>query len=167
MAPASARSKEAGRSQAAVRGPLLRIAVCLPGLVMAGSLVSLAYYCHALLAGAAEGRAIAVGGIGFWFAVGGFFVACLAAVLLHCVRLAARVAGPEYRLRRALQRIRTNDLGFRVALRRGDLLGGLARECNDLLDWLNANPPAGARTGGDVVEVEADTASRDAAPGQP
>ena len=69
------------------------------------------------------------------------------------LRLAGRVAGPEYRLRRALQRIRTGDLGFRVNLRRGDLLAGLAQECNELLDWLNANPPRGAHTGTDIVEV--------------
>lgn len=136
--------------------PLLALA--FPGVLMAASLLLLVGYCHGLLDDAAAGRAICVGGPAFWIAVGGFFAACLAAIVLHCVRLATRVAGPEYRLCRALQRIRGHDVGFRVSLRRGDLLSGLAKECNELLDWLNQNPPAGARTGGDVVEVDADPA---------
>lgn len=125
-----------------------------PGLLMAASLVGLAAYCHALLAEAVAGQATTVGGFGFWVAVGGFFAACVGAIVWQCLRLAGRVAGPEYRLRRALQRIRAHDVAFRVTLRRGDLLTGLARECNELLDWLNQNPPVGTRVGGDVVDVE-------------
>lgn len=121
---------------------------------MAISLVLLALYCHGLLDSAAAGKVPEIGGLAFWLTIGGFFVACAGSVVWQCVRLATRVAGPEYRLRRALRRIRSHDVGFRVNLRRGDLLGGLARECNELLDWLNENPPAGARTGGDVVDVE-------------
>ena len=142
-----------------VRGRLLHLSPVLPGLVLAVSLGLLVGYCHDLLDDAAAGRAIHIGGPAFWVAVGGFFGACLAAIVLHCVRLVARVAGPEYRLCRALQRIRGHDVGFRVSLRRGDLLSGLAKECNELLDWLNQNPPSGVHTGGDVVEVEAEPAS--------
>jgi hypothetical protein len=32
-------------------------------------------------------------------------------------------------------------------------LTGLARDCNELLDWLNQNPPSGAHTGNDVHEL--------------
>jgi hypothetical protein len=40
-----------------------------------------------------------------------------------------------------------------VSLRRGDLLSGLAQECNELLEYLNSNPPSGAKTGTDVVDI--------------
>lgn len=155
MAAIGLRTSERQGAPAPVRGRLLRLAVVVPGLAMLVSVLALALYCRSLLAEAAAGRAVAVGEIGLWFVVGGFLAACACVVTLQSVRLANRVAGPEYRLRRALQRIRSGDVGFRIALRRGDLLGGLARECNDLLDWLNENPPSGARTGSDIVEVAA------------
>jgi hypothetical protein len=151
MVPAVDRTREA--PGAAVRGGLMRFSLVLPGILMAASLCVLAVYCQSLLSAAAAGRPVVIGGLAFWAAFGTFFAACVGAIALHCVRLATRVAGPEYRLRRALQRIRAHDVGFRVSLRRGDLLTGLARECNELLDWLNRNPPSGMRTGGDVVEV--------------
>ncbi len=74
--------------------------------------------------------------------------------MLHASRVAQRVLGPEQRLIESLQRLRTGDLSFRVNLRRGDLLTGLAVECNEVLEWLNVNPPRGASTGSDVYEVE-------------
>jgi hypothetical protein len=139
---------------AGVRGRLLRLSLALPGAVMAASLLALVGWCHSLLAAASAGRAADPTGVGFWLAVGGFFAASAAVVVLQSVRLARRVAGPELRLRRALQRIRARDVGFRVTLRRGDLLADLARECNEVLEWLNANPPPGVRTGSDVVGLD-------------
>ena len=53
-----------------------------------------------------------------------------------------------------MQRIRAGDVGFRVALRRGEPLGALVHECNDLLEWLNRNPPPGSRLDADVFELE-------------
>jgi hypothetical protein len=47
-------------------------------------------------------------------------------------------------------------------LRRGDLLTGLAEECNALLDWLNENPPRGVATGSDVVQVAVSRSVRSA-----
>jgi hypothetical protein len=135
---------------------LRRLALLLPAVIMCVGFGALALYCHRLLEGAAAGRPVRTGDAGFWLAIVGFFIACIAVVLLQSLRLAQRVAGPEWRLRRSLRRIRAGDLGFRIALRRGDLLNGMAHECNELLDWLNANPPAGGRTGSDVVEVGAD-----------
>lgn len=55
-----------------------------------------------------------------------------------------------------MQRVRQGDIAHRVHLRRDDELSQLAAEFNTLLDWLNENPPAGVRTGGDVVEMEVD-----------
>jgi hypothetical protein len=136
-----------------VRGRLLRIATLVPAAALMVGLAGLAIYCRSLLSVAARGEEITIGATGFWLVVGGFLLTCGAVVLVQSVRLAARVAGPEYRLRRALQRIRSGDVAFRVTLRRGDLLGGIAQDCNSLLDWLNANPPTGVQTGSDVVEL--------------
>ncbi|MEZ6038328.1 MAG: hypothetical protein R3F29_12665 [Planctomycetota bacterium] len=77
----------------------------------------------------------------------------LLVVALEVLREAGRYAAPEHTLRLAMQRIRAGDVGFRVGLRRGDPLTGLARECNELLEWLNVNRPPGVRGGGDIVEV--------------
>ncbi|MFY9345257.1 MAG: hypothetical protein WAT39_22395 [Planctomycetota bacterium] len=126
---------------AAVRGQLLRFAVVLPAVAMAASLSGLAWFCRDLLADAAAGRAAVVGGAGFWSAIGGFLLAVGGLVVLQSMRLANRVAGPEYRLRRALQQVRAGDVGARVTLRSGDLLTGLAAECNALLDWVAAGAP--------------------------
>jgi hypothetical protein len=154
MASAASRARERAGAGWGLRGQLLRVSLVLPGALMAVSLLALLLWCRALLGAAAEGRPAVVGGFDFWLAVGGFFTACGAVVVVQSMRLASRVAGPELRLRRALQRIREHDIGFRVTLRRGDLLTELARDCNELLDWLNANPPAGVRTGSDVVAID-------------
>ncbi len=79
-------------------------------------------------------------------------LACLI-VVVHGMRVAHRVVGPEHRLIQTLRRVRRGDLSFRVSLRRGDLLADLAHECNALIDWLNQNPPIGATTGSDLVDV--------------
>jgi HAMP domain-containing protein len=137
-------------------GRLVRLALMAPlGLLLAAA-VALAVCCADLLDLAAQGRPAELGLGPLYLAAGLFVAASVAVVAVQSLRVASRVAGPEYRLRLALQRIRSGDLGFRVNLRRGDLLTGLARECNELLDWLNANPPSVARrVGGDTFELGA------------
>ena len=75
---------------------------------------------------------------------------------MQALRFSHRIAGPIYRITKSLQQVRSGDIGFRVHLRQGDHLTEIAAELNLLLDWLNANPPAGVRTGGDVVQLEGD-----------
>ena len=65
-----------------------------------------------------------------------------------------RLSGPTHLIIVAMQRTRTGDLGHRVHLRRGDKLTEIAAEFNRVLDWLNENPPVGARTGTDMIEVD-------------
>lgn len=127
-----------GRREGTVplRGRLLRLAIAMPTVAMFVSVAALVVYCRALLQDAAAGREVVVGEAGFWLSVGGFLLTSLVVFVLQVARMAARVAGPEFRLKRSLQRIRSGELGFRVDLRRGDLLAGLAEECNLLVDWL-------------------------------
>jgi hypothetical protein len=89
-----------------------------------------------------------------WWCAGGAAAIFAAVLMLQTARVARRVAGPEYRLIQCLRRLRGGDLSFRVHLRRGDLLGDLAGECNELIEWLNRNPPRDCRTGTDLIEVE-------------
>lgn len=132
----------------------MRLAMAAPVVLMFGAILVLTLYFRGLLVAAVAGRPVVIDGLPLLLVAGGFLTASASVVLLQSMRVAARVAGPELRLVRALQRIRSGDLSFRVHLRRGDLLTDLARECNEVLDWLNTNPPEGARTGGDIVQVE-------------
>lgn len=125
----------------------------MPAVSMFVTVIVLTHYGRGLLTDAAAGRGVSVSDGTAILLIGAFLLACASVVVLQSARLAGRIAGPERRLVQALHRIRAGDVAFRVNLRRGDLLGGLATECNALLEWLNANPPAGVRTGSDVVEV--------------
>lgn len=127
-----------------------------PIVVMSGSLLLLAGQCRTLLDRAAAGEPLGAAGMGVWGAVVAFLVSVALVVGSEVVGLAGRLHGPELRLRWALQRIRRGDLAFRVSLRRGDALRALADECNELLEYLNANPPAGASIGSDIVDVQVD-----------
>lgn len=131
-------------------------ALLLPALVIVVTSLVLADYCRQLLADAALVVPVAVDRFTLSVVVSGFVLASAALVMVQAGRITSRLEGPERRLVQALRRMRSGDLSFRVQLRRGDPLASVARECNELLDWLNANPPAGARVGGDIVEVEDD-----------
>jgi hypothetical protein len=115
--------------------------------------VLLTLFCRALLSDIASGVSSIGTSTALFVTAGGFLLASMAVVVLQASRVAHRVAGPEYRLRQSLQRIRGGDLSFRINLRKGDMLTGLAQECNELLDWLNRCPPSGCQTGTDLVEV--------------
>ena len=87
-------------------------------------------------------------------AIVGFCLACGLVVFSYAYRLVTRLLGPSYRLIDAMKRVRTGDIGFRVHLRKGDMLMDVAVEFNELLDWLNSNPPGNVTTGSDVVDVD-------------
>lgn len=122
-------------------GRLVRIALAVPLLALLLAVVALVVYCRGLLHDAAAGRPVVIGDTPLSVFVVGFLVASAAVVVAQSLRLASRVAGPEYRLCQTLQRIRRGESGFRVKLRRGDLLTGLAGECNELLEWLERKKP--------------------------
>jgi nitrogen fixation/metabolism regulation signal transduction histidine kinase len=128
-------------------------ALLLPALVIVITSLVLTDYCRQMLSDAKHAASGAMDGFTLTFVLGGFVLASAALVMVQASRIANRVEGPERRLIQALRRMRGGDLSFRVHLRRGDPLAGVARECNELLDWLNANPPVGARVGGDIVDV--------------
>jgi hypothetical protein len=132
-------------------GPRSRLARWRPFAVMIAAISGLTVLCQHLLNRAADSSRDMTPAI--LAVAGGFLLISGAVVMVQAMKVARRVAGPEHCLRQAMRRIRNGDLAFRVHLRKGDLLVELAEECNELLDWLNHNPPAGAVTGSDVVEV--------------
>lgn len=149
------RSQQGGRRGGEGAHPLLRGVAPATSLAML-ILTVLALTLHsrqALLGATAGSLPSGSGALPLYLTAICVLLAAGVVIVLQSSRLATRVAGPELRLIRAMQRIRSGDLAFRVHLRKGDLLGGLARECNALLDWLNANPPAGAHTGTDLVDM--------------
>ncbi|MBX3462054.1 MAG: hypothetical protein KF830_02705 [Planctomycetes bacterium] len=137
------------------------LALVLPVLVVAATSLLLVDHCRVLLADAGAADRVVRADLRLVFVLGGFVLACAALVGVQAARVAGRLMGPERRLVDALRRMRSGDLAFRVHVRRGDPLTGVVRECNELLDWLNANPPAGVRTGGDVIEMESAVAAED------
>lgn len=148
-------------------GRLRRIALVVPLSTLALAVVGMTIACRHLLVAACEGREPAAGPVSLWIVGAGFLLAAGAVVVMQAARVANRVAGPEQRLIRAMQRMRGGDLSFRVHLRKGDLLTGLALECNQLLDWLNENPPSGTRTGTDLIEVHPEEHHAEVAHGEP
>lgn len=132
---------------------LMRLSLTVPLSVLFASVVLLTVLCRQMLGGIAIGESGIDTSTALFVTAGGFLLSSMAVVVLQASRVAHRVAGPEYRLCQSLQRIRGGDLSFRIHLRKGDMLTGLAQECNELLDWLNRCPPAGCRTGTDLVEV--------------
>lgn len=124
-------------------GRLAAFVTLVPAVVMCITLVALVLYCRSLLTAAAAGEHVVVGEAGFWLVVGGFLGACAGVAVLQARRLGRLVAGPELRLVRSLQRMRSGDLDFQVRLRNGDLLNGLANECNELLAVLRRGPQPG------------------------
>ena len=125
------------------------VAMCLTGAF-------LAFQCLVLMHSIGTGPARV--GIGLQLALVAFVASVLLVLLVEIGSIGRRFERPEQHVRSALQRIRAGDIGFRVSLRRGEPLAGLARECNEVLDWLNANPPQGVRVGGDIVDVPVDDA---------
>ncbi len=129
-------------------------ALWMPAAVIVIASLVLTDYCGRLLAEAGKATPVSMDIFTLLLMLGGFVLASAALVMVQATRVAGRVEGPERRLIQALRRMRHGDLSFRVDLRRGDPLAAVARECNELLDWLNANPPVGVQIGGDIVEVE-------------
>ena len=123
----------------------------VPATLVVVSLLVLADGCRRQLAAAAAANPLAGDSVPLALVLVGFALSAGALVVVQAGRVAARLAAPERRLVAALRRMRDGDLSFRVHLRRGDPLSAVARECNELLDWLNANPPAGGRPGGGIV----------------
>jgi len=131
------------------------VALCVVAALFANALLS---HLQSVVDGADE----AAGVDALWIWSVALAVAVLGALLVEVANIVRRFRRPEQQVRLAMQRIRAGDVGFRIARRRGEPLGRLVHECNDLLEWLNRNPPDGARVDRDVFELDADDLGDDA-----
>lgn len=147
----SARHRNSDLRGLAVRVMVLRISVIVAMCIAA---TWFAAECVSHLRALASGASSSVDGLVVSASV---LVASLVVVLLvEVANFTRRFHRPEQQVRAAMQRIRAGDVGFRVALRRGEPLSRLLHECNGLLEWLNRNPPGGARVDADVFEIGSD-----------
>lgn len=134
---------------------LVFILTVLPVLILAVSILGVAWFCRALLEEAERVDMDLPSLLPLFLGVFGISLVSCLLVVAHGLRLQRRLAGPTLRVIAGMQRVRVGDLSFRVHLRRGDYLSEVAFEFNKVIDWLNENPPEGVRTGSDVVDVYA------------
>jgi methyl-accepting chemotaxis protein len=125
--------------------PAIGLAVCGAGIALS---------CDALLTEALAAKPALPSLLPMFVAFGAYVLVSVAVVVRQATLFSNRIAGPVWRLVRSMQRVREGDLTFRVTLRRGDHLEELVVEFNRLIEWLNENPPPGAKTGSDLVDVE-------------
>lgn len=138
---------------AAQQRRIVAYATALPALALVLATVVVAFYCRSLLTEADAARTDLPSLLPLNLSVLGFVVLSGGVVMHQARRFSHRIAGPTYRISRAMQRARDGDIGFRISLREGDCLGEIADEFNLLLDWLNEHPPEGVSMGGDVVDL--------------
>lgn len=131
----------------------VRSVALLPSAILLAGFALVAVFCSSLLEEAAESRLHLPSLVPLFVAVICVLGAAALVVWFQALRMAQRLAGPAFRLVKSMQRVRGGDISFRVHLRRGDHLTDVAAELNNVLDWLNLNPPRGVRTGGDLVQV--------------
>lgn len=118
-------------------------------LVMGGS----AFYCHLLLQDATDGQPTDELLL-FLPLAAMLIVGSVVVVVLQSVHAVSRLNGPEQKLVQAMRRMRRGGLPERIQLRRGDLLAPLARECNELLEWLGRQHCDEGEPAGDVVRLD-------------
>jgi HAMP domain-containing protein len=127
----------------------------LPELLVVASTLVLVWFFRRVLADAQRSDIELTTLVPLFLAMTGLALAAGLLVVGQASRSAKRLQGPAQRLILAMQRTQRGDLAHRVHLRHGDDLKEVAAEFNRLLDWLNANPPVGATTGTDLVDVDA------------
>jgi hypothetical protein len=137
----------------AVQRRIIFAVIIVPTIGLAISTMIVSVFCRRLLTESLQLDAELPSLIPLLLAVLLFFVICSIVMAIQGLRFSHRIAGPSYRICKSLERMRSGDIAFRVTLRKGDYLTEVADEFNATLDWLNQNPPANVRTGGDVVEV--------------
>jgi NADPH:quinone reductase-like Zn-dependent oxidoreductase len=148
--------RRAGPIDRRSRVRIAQILAALPAVGLVTSAIAFVAFCDSLLTEAAHGD-LALPSLSYVVvAVAAGAVSTIAIVFVQAVRARRHAFMPSRRLERALRRLRSGDLAFRVQLRRGDALAGLAKEVNLVLDWLNSHPPRcdELRLGGDVVHVD-------------
>ena len=81
-----------------------------------------------------------------FLSVSAFVLVSTVFLVSNSVKISHLVAGPAFRLCQSIKQIRGGNIGFKIALRKGDFLTEIRDELNLLFDTLNENPPSGFTT---------------------
>ena len=129
-----------------LQGDLILKISLFPTLALAATTILLAVFCQKLTDEALLADIELPSLVPLLITVMGFVLVSVMFLLYNALKISHRIAGPIYRICKCIQRIRSGDVGFEITLRDGDHLEEVRDELNQLLDWLNDNPPAGVRT---------------------
>ncbi len=138
----------------ALQGQLILRISLFPTLALAATTVLLAIFCQKLTDEALVADVELPSLVPLFITVMGFVLVSVMFLLYNALKISHRIAGPIYRICKCIQRIREGDISFNVSLRDGDHLEEVRDELNLLLDWLNENPPEGAKVRGTKDETE-------------
>ena len=143
-----------------LQGQLVRSITTVPCLCLGAISMGVIYFTSRLAGEATRSDAVLPSLVPLMYAVIAFVLLAAVFIIARAQRTAFHVAGPIYRFSETFKRIRSGDVGFRIALRKGDVLGGLKDEINETLEWLEAHPPQGV---GNDAETECAVADAPAA----
>ncbi len=129
-----------------MQGKLVLNMALLPAIALAGIAVFTGIYCSRLMDQAIAMDSELPGLMPLFYLVIAFELLAAVFLMANSLKISHKVAGPAYRICKALERIRAGDLAFTMQLRKGDHLTEIKDELNKLIDWLNENPPAGSVT---------------------
>lgn len=135
----------------------------LPAIAMAGIAAFTGVYCQTVMDEARMFDSDMPDLMPLIWLVIAFEVFAAGILIYHSLRISHTVAGPAYRLKKSLERIRSGDISFTVNLRKGDHLTDVRDELNLLLDWLRQHPPQGIAWPPSATATIAATATADAA----
>ena len=129
-----------------LQGDLILKISLFPTLALAATTILLAVFCQKLTDEALLADIELPSLVPLLITVMGFVLVSVMFLLYNALKISHRIAGPIYRLCKCIQRIRGGDINFEITLRDGDHLEEVRDELNQLLNWLNENPPAGVKT---------------------
>ena len=126
-----------------LQGDLILKISLFPTLALAATTILLAVFCQKLTDEALLADIELPSLVPLLITVMGFVLVSVMFLLYNALKISHRIAGPIYRICKCIQRIRGGDIGFEITLRDGDHLEEVRDELNQLLTWLNENPPEG------------------------
>ncbi len=128
-----------------LQGDLILKISLFPTLALAATTILLAVFCQKLTDEALLADIELPSLVPLLITVMGFVLVSVMFLLYNALKISHRIAGPIYRICKCIQRIRSGDASFEITLREGDHLEEVRDELNQLLDWLNENPPPGLK----------------------
>ena len=145
-----------------LQGRLITNMALLPSIALAGIAVFTGFYVKGMMTEAIATDSELPNLMPLFYLVIIFELMAAVFLMVNSLKISHKVAGPAYRICKSLEQMRSGDISLTVKLRQGDHLGEIRDELNLLLDYLNENPPKGARTRA-IAQAEAEAEAQTAA----